>query len=140
MDLCRCLYNEIELEFDIDSEVLGIKCLPLTILTFVENAIKHGKDLSQLVIKIYAGITINEDGEVYANIRIANTGHFDDEALTQLNDESPETVIYKKERVGISNVRYRMWLIYGEHFKLTFKNKDNDAIVQLQFPEHFAGC
>ena len=62
------------------------------------------------------------------------------QALTQLNDESPETVIYKKERVGISNVRYRMWLIYGEHFKLTFKNKDNDAIVQLQFPEHFAGC
>lgn len=140
VDLCRCLYNEIELEFDIDSEVLGIKCLPLTILTFVENAIKHGKDLSQLVIKIYAGITINEDGEVYANIHIANTGHFDDEALTQLNDESPETVIYKKERVGISNVRYRMWLIYGKHFKLTFKNKDNDAIVQLQFPEHFAGC
>ena len=140
VDLCRCLYNEIELEFDIDSEVLGIKCLPLTILTFVENAIKHGKDLSELVIKIYAGITINEDGEVYANIRIANTGHFDDNALTQLNDESPETVMYKKERVGISNVRYRMWLIYGERFSLTFKNKDNDAIVQLQFPEHFAGC
>lgn len=136
VDLCRCLYNEIELEFDIDSEVLGCQCLPLTILTFVENAIKHGQNLSQLVIKIKAGIDLNPDGEVYAQICISNTGHFDDADLERLNNESPETMIYKKERVGISNVRYRMWLIYGSHFSLTFQNHDTDAVVKLRFPEN----
>ena len=136
VDLCRCLYNEIELEFDIESEVLNAKCLPLSILTFTENAIKHGAELKDLIIRVTTRLEVDTDGDVYVVSEVANTGTIDEETLALLNDPSENHPIYRKNGVGIANVRYRMWLIYGDHYQLQFENRDGFVISRLRFPIH----
>lgn len=133
VDLCRCLYNTIDLEFDLEPEVLDARTLPLTILTFIENAIKHGAELDQLIIKISSYIHLRDDGEVYVVVKVANTGNFDEETLKRLNQNDP-IMVYTRDKVGIANVRYRMWLIYGNNFDLSFYNENEDAVVELSFP------
>ncbi len=135
VDLCELLYTSINLQFDIESEIMEFECLPLSILTFVENAIKHGKNLEhiEIIIKLY--MSMCEDGEMDIVCKIQNTGHFDNEALEQLNTIPVNSdIVYRKERVGILNVRYRLWLLYADNYSLSFYNQDNYANVELHFP------
>ena len=134
VNLCRCLYYHLDLSFQLDNAVLQVKCLPMTILTFVENCIKHGGNIQTLKIRISASARFNEEEEPEAMIEIRNNGAFLEETLQELNQPSEHGFSYRKDHVGISNVRYRMYLIYGDRASVRFLNDDDDAVVQTVFP------
>ena len=134
IDLCSNIYTEIEIEYDLDADVTELVCLPLSILTFVENAIKHGPNRDGLKIELQIR-TGAEQNRQYVFITIRNNGSaFSEEDLDQLNHADPSVMLYQRDHVGISNVRYRLWLIYGNEACLSFKNEENHAVVSVRYP------
>ena len=133
IELCRSLYSEIHLKLDVPEAAMGTLCIPLGILTFVENCIKHRTDTDESLIRISAEL-IGEGEDAQLVLRVQNNGGFSEELLEELNAEPINAFQYKSEKVGIANVRYRMWLLYGEQFSLAFSNEDGLATVRLTFP------
>ena len=133
IELCRSLYSEIRLELDVPEAAMGMLCIPLGILTFAENCIKHRVDENEILIRISAELS-GEDADRKIIFRIQNSNCFSEEILNSLNAEPVNAFQYKSEKVGIANVRYRMWLLYREKFRLTFSNEDGLATVTLAFP------
>lgn len=134
VELCRSLYSEIRLDMDIQEDIWDVPCLPLSILTFVENCIKHREDTDQVLIRIFGFTDIDEHGDPCVRLCIQNTHCFTEEILDELNHTSISDFQYRSHRVGIANVRYRLWLLYHEHFELTFSNEDEMATVSLTIP------
>ena len=140
VDLCQALEFPVKLEFDLESDVLTGQCLPYAILTFLENSIKHTRT-SNTLIRIAARRVVSEDGSSSVVISIEDTGNgFSEEALRYLNAADPTRMIYRKDRVGIANIRYRLWLIYREKASVIFENRGSNAAVRVTFPfEPFLG-
>lgn len=133
-NLCQLLDSRVSLEFDVESDTLTGKCLPLSILTFLENSIKHGKN-SENVVQISAKMILNNDGDPYVQITVEDNGKgFSDEMLDYLNSADPTKLIYRKDRVGIANVRYRLWYTYKENASLSFENRETNAVAKITFP------
>lgn len=119
--------------FEIESEVSHAAIPPLSILTFVENSIKHSirTDLP-LEIQILCKRLPGEDGD-YLNITIRdNSSGFSPDVLKILNQPSRE--LYQEHQVGISNLKHRLRLLYGEKAALYFRNLTGGACVELFLP------
>lgn len=135
VDLCRIMGSPIELSFDVDSDGLGEPVLPLSILTFVENSVKHNKCVEKLSIRIAAKIVLGEDGSPCQRITIQDNGSgFSEDTMRELNAANPSELRYRKNHIGIANVRYRLWLVYSNRAKVSFRNEDKNAVVLVQFP------
>jgi len=135
VDLYRIMGSPIELSFDVDSDGLGDPILPLSILTFVENSIKHNKSIDKLSLCIAAKIVFGKDGSPYLRISIQDNGSgFSEDMMHKLNAANPSELRYRKNHIGIANVRYRLWLVYGDLAKVSFRNEDSNAVVQVQLP------
>lgn len=122
-----------KLDFEIDADISASYIPPLSILTFVENSIKHSTlvDLS-LEIRIRCRKLSSEDGG-YLNITISdNSAGFSSDMLETLNSPSPE--VYNDLHVGISNMKQRLKLLYGEKATLYFRNLAGGACVELFLP------
>ena len=133
-NLCKLLDNQVSLEFDLESDVLTGRCLPLSILTFLENSIKHGKN-SKNIVHISAKMFLNNEGDPYIAITVEDNGKgFSEEMLNYLNSADPTKLIYRKDRIGIANVRYRLWYTYKENASLSFENNGSNAVVKITFP------
>jgi two-component system sensor histidine kinase YesM len=123
-----------QLRLDIpDAGVEEVTVPPLSILSFVENSIKHCRKESttpEIHIRCHR---LPGDGEEFLNVTIAdNCGGFPEEALTALN--SPETEIYRDRNVGTINVKQRLRLMYGGKAAITFANRADGACVDIYIP------
>lgn len=119
---------------DISSDVADLPLLPLSILTFVENSIKHAAAQRNIKIHIHATILSTEEQPVM-NISISdNCGGFSSEALEALNHLDSRDFLYQDYHVGIYNVYYRMKLTYGDSAVLAFYNNTTGGTVELFIP------
>ena len=102
----------------------------LSVLTFVENSIKHGMvSSSRFHIDINIQQIDTQDG-AYLNITITDDGRgFSDETLTFLNSGRR----HMEHGVGIANVKKRFRFLYGERANLFFSN-GKGACVELFIP------
>ena len=76
----------------------------MSILTFVENCIKHGSADDDLEISITAMPVQKADG-TYLSVTIENDGGpFEQSILDHLNSQDSSEVKYQSMQVGISNV------------------------------------
>ena len=76
IQLQNILERRIILSFDIDSRCVNAKCLPMTVVTFVENSIKHSPNDSSLSVTITANTQISEQYLEQLKITIRNNGAF----------------------------------------------------------------
>lgn len=107
---------------------------PLSILTFVENSIKHGNQGNkQLIIQIKVGLLDSPD-EKYINITILDNGPgFPQKSLDELNKQKDFT--YKTSQIGIENVKHRFSLIYQDKCTFLFSNiNGSGASIQIFIP------
>ncbi len=122
-----------QLELDIDEQAETALIPPISILTFVENTIKHAKQMDKpLMIRIRCHRMDTEDGSWLEILIRDNGGGFTEEQLALLN-ESPKR-IYTKEHAGIPNVWHRLRLLYGEDVTLVFSNLGEGASIDLFIP------
>ncbi|MGI2296150.1 sensor histidine kinase [Paenibacillus sp. GXUN7292] len=120
-------------EISIDNALKGFTIPPLSIQAFVENCVKYAtKPNEQLHIRIKAILLESDDGD-YADITIQDNGEgFEPTILNELN--CGDNTIYTDIHIGISNVRHRLSMLYGERAMLAFFNTQEGAVAEIILP------
>ena len=120
--------NAISLEVDVPEELKSYACLNIILQPFVENAIKYSfrgyEGAHRLTIEV-------SKAEEQMHIIIANNGrHIEEDQLKDLNMGKEI-----KNHFGISNVRKRLKLYYGEDAVIYFENVSPSGVkVHLFVP------
>ena len=123
-----------KLTMDLSAETADLPVPPLSILTFVENSVKHCVNPSEIWIHIKA-LTVADGQDTYLNITVSdNCGGFSPQALEILNHLEEHDFLYKDYHVGIYNVYYRMKLMYGNQATLAFYNLEDQGCAELYLP------
>ena len=125
-------------EIDVEEKLMDLMIPPISIQTFVENAIKHAMQPDKtLVIRIRAHLLATEDGD-FANITITDNGPgFPPEKLDELNFTEPAA--FGQGHVGLQNVLMRLFIIYKGQAHVAFANDPDTggAVCELLVPvEH----
>lgn len=109
------LNKNLHLSFNVAGMVNGQQIAPLLLITFIENAFKHG---------------VNPDQDSYLSIKIDIT----ENTITLLVENQKVKVNleqYEKSGVGISNTKNRLALLYPKQHFLTINEDANTYQVQL---------
>ncbi|SHO47237.1 sensor histidine kinase [Anaerocolumna xylanovorans] len=125
------LSNPPSCNIDIDTSLMDFRIPPLSILTFVENSVKHGRQLDRdLIISVRISL-IKDETESYVCITILDNGTgFSDEVLEKINGTKGEL---DRENIGISNVKKRIELIYGDKGTILF-SRSNGSCIEIYLP------
>jgi LytS/YehU family sensor histidine kinase len=125
LDIQKVRFGErLQVSMDISVELLRAQVPNLLLQPLVENAIKHG------IARRAAG----------GSIRIAVTRHDGNLCLSVYNDgpDSPTDWQATRTGVGISNLRTRLQILYGEESELQLKHAEAggvEAVVTLPLKE-----
>jgi hypothetical protein len=111
------LGDTVEIALDIAGDWQGRLILPMVLITFVENAFKHGVD-PEVDSRIWIQLHLHEDGE---------TLHF---ACRNLRIPIPE--VQEGYGLGLENARKRLALTYPGRHKLDLSVSETDYLVTLQ--------
>lgn len=130
LDIERVRFGQSRLSIDIeiDKKSKEAKIPTMIIQPIVENAIKHG--IAGLVDKkgviLIKSVFFNDGKKDFIMIEVSDNGLG--------TDEIADKDLYKKG-IGLSNVRDRLKLIYGNDAKLTFSSlKDQGTTVGIILP------
>lgn len=106
---------DIEFQQNIESSV---KIAPLILLTFIENAFKHGvsQELKVAFIKI---VVTQKEQFIHCNI---------------VNSIAKNKVSSNKKSIGISNVTKQLELLYLDSYSLEIKEKKDRFEIHLKLP------
>jgi len=120
IDLEKLRYGDrLLLQFDYNEEDLDYKIAPLMLLSFVENAFKHGVsgDLENPTVKITL-----KSSEEYMTFNIYNTKS----SIAQRDEKS------YKQGIGVSNVKRQLDLIYEKDYNLEIIEETYTYEVRLK--------
>ena len=112
--------DRLEVNMSISGDIHDKEISPIILLTFIENAFKHGVNKNTGKVKIDIRFKVKED---FLYFTISNptpeiTAHTDN--------------FNKSSGIGIENVKKRLELGYNkDDYKLSFKNKNNIFVVKL---------
>ncbi len=132
-------YGEEAFSFEAttDGDIGEWKVPSLLLQTLVENSVVHGVSLDRKSeISLYLTNETYEDGE-YLYICISDTGNgFSKEALDAIENDTP-IIYHGRHHVGISNIKRRLALMYGERASITCSNMDENygAVVEVRLPK-----
>jgi two-component system sensor histidine kinase AlgZ len=114
------LNNEIPIEFKVNGDPAGIKIAPLILITFLENAFKHGVASDNK--KAWVNLTIDLSGKncIYT---------VENSKIPKVNSVTSEQ---GKSGIGLQNVKRRLELTYGESYDLEVKDLPDRYYVQLK--------
>ena len=108
--------DKVRIDVDMPSEVPDKTIPPLLLITFIENAFKHGVSYQY---KSFIEIKVTVDG---------NKLHF------VCRNSKAEIPNEEKGGVGLANVRKRLNLLYGNNYTLRIQNADDIYHVELNIP------
>jgi signal transduction histidine kinase len=113
--------DRLQYAMNVDPSVLQVRCPPTTLLTLVENAVRHGIDPSEDGGRIDIDIARSGDRCV---IRVSDTGVGIHHAATGLG-------------TGLTTLRERLHWLFGDtaHLRLT-SNDPRGAAVEIDMPAH----
>ncbi|WP_262679215.1 sensor histidine kinase [Paenibacillus sp. J5C2022] len=120
-------------EWSVDSELHDFVIPPLSIQAFVENCVKYAtKPGVQLHIRVKAVLLQSDEGD-YVDITIQDNGDgFQPSILEELN--CGDSSFYTDIHVGVSNVRHRLSMLYGDRATLAFFNIGEGAAAEMILP------
>ena len=108
------LNNEIPINFSVEGDVNHVKIVPLILITFLENAFKHG--VSNNSTNAYISV----------NLKVQN------KTLIYLVENSIlETNNHEKSGIGLQNVKRRLDLSYPEKYRLEVVSSEKDYKINL---------
>lgn len=135
-----CMAMPPEYKQDVDERLLILDIPPITLQTFVENSLKHGIHPERILkITIKGVILKTEDGD-FADILVMDNGSgFSSEELEKLKNSQEQSS--SSDHIGLSNVRQRLKLIYGDGAQIFFMNAPGGgAVSEILIPiEHGFG-
>lgn len=134
IDLSSIRYpGSIDMKEYISPEAQNRQVVPLLVVSFVENTVKHEVELGTIT---HIEVDANIDNLGNLRIIIMDDGDgFDPEVLTQLQDLNSYNKNEKK-RIGIANVYSRAMLNLSPHCTFTFRNRDSGgAMTEIMIPK-----
>jgi hypothetical protein len=113
--------DRLQYAMNVDPSALKVRCPPTTLLTLVENAVRHGIDPSEEGGRI--DVDIARRGERCV-VRVTDTGAGLHQSANGLGS-------------GLTTLRERLQLIFGDaaHLSLT-PNGPRGAVVEIDMPAH----
>jgi hypothetical protein len=112
--------DRLQYAITVNPSALKVRCPPTTVLTLVENAVRHGIDPSEEGGRI--DVNIARRGERCV-VRVTDTGVGLHEAATGLG-------------TGLTTLRERLQLIFGDAAHLRLTHNAPGAIVEIDMPAH----
>lgn len=124
------------LQVQASDEAKRYKVPILCIQTFVENSIKYAARKDMVLSITIKADRIEDEEEEYIRISITDNGKgYGTEQLEQLNQPVREFQ-YCSAHVGVDNIKYRIFLMYGERAKLYFYNSPaGGAVTEILLPQ-----
>ena len=108
--------DKVDVQVTLPAEVPDYQLPPLMLITFIENAFKHGISYQHdSFVHIKADI---EDATLYFECR----------------NSKADTPNQDKGGVGLANVKQRLNLLYGENYTLNIQDEPDTYNVELQIP------
>ena len=108
--------DKVKITLDLPQETPDRQIPPLVLVTFIENAFKHGVSYQRESF-IEVKVTVEDE-----------TMHF---CCCNSKADHPNE---EKGGVGLANVRKRLDLIYGERYRLSIKDKSDAYHIELYLP------
>jgi len=108
--------NKVKITLDLPQETSDRQIPPLILITFIENAFKHG---------------ISYQRESFIEVKVAE---HDDAMHFSCRNSKGEKPNEEKGGVGLANVRKRLNLLYGRDYALRIKNDADVYSVELALP------
>ncbi|KRE51192.1 cache domain-containing sensor histidine kinase [Paenibacillus sp. Soil522] len=130
--------NYLKFELSVEQGLEQAAIPPLLIQPFVENAIKHGFEMSDEPFKIEVhvrwGISETEENPAYEIIILDNGRGISEEQIAELNDV--HSFLYSGEgNLGIWNVRERLKLQYGAAAQIVITpGEPKGTCIKLMIP------
>lgn len=115
----------LRVDWEIEEGLDKVLIVPYLLQTLVENAFKHGFEMVEGDARLTIQVRRVESGIL---LRVEDNGPgFGIESLENEMDES---------KVGIQNLKRRLFLLFQHEANLTMKNRDHDggAIVEVTWP------
>lgn len=124
--------NPPECHVNIAAEVEAISIPSLSILTFVENSVKHGSFSGRTLEIGIKGLLLKSGEGDYVNLTITDNGKgFSPAVLAELNRPGLQ---YEEGHIGIANVRHRFDLIYRGRSTFVFSNQKQGSCIEIFIP------
>ncbi|MBP2000077.1 two-component system sensor histidine kinase YesM [Paenibacillus shirakamiensis] len=114
--------NHFDVKYDVDDELLGMPCVKFILQPIVENAIFHGIEPKE-----------EPDGEIIVSMK-----HREDQLIIRVRDNGvgmSQSALEELQRrmdhplpgggIGMSNVKERLKLTYGEESTFTIRSEQN---------------
>ncbi|MBD0831896.1 sensor histidine kinase [Aestuariibaculum sediminum] len=122
IDLERVRYDDnLEVNMYISGDISNKEIAPILLLTFIENAFKHGANKNIGKVKININFKIKEN---FLYFTVSNP-------LPQINEHLKETK--QKGGIGLKNAKKRLELGYNKNdYKLSIKTTKSKFIVRLK--------
>ena len=111
------LNNQIPIHFNVSGTNLDVMIAPLILITFLENAFKHG--------------AVNNFPEAWIDINLEIQDH---SLIFQIKNSKPENgqlVVQEKSGIGLQNVKRRLELVYPQKYKLVTSDQADIYSVEL---------
>ncbi len=125
--------DPVELSCSINPELEDLPLPQVSLLTLVENSIKHGKVIGRPLRLTITAKLLCAEGERIANLTVADNGSgFSEQDLQQLNSALPQQE--QGRHVGLHNVVRRLQLMYGSETAIAFANRNGGARIELFLP------
>lgn len=121
-----------EMEFELNEEE-GMErqmVLPMILQTFAENSVKHNIGLVPL-LRIRIDISSGND-RIYITVRDNGAG-FEPDMLERINKN--ENISNKGEHIGITNVKERLRIFYGDTASVEINSRPGETLVKVVLPE-----
>lgn len=123
VDLMRIRYaNDVQIDVDLPRQLPKVMIPPLLLITFVENAFKHG---------------VSYEHPSFIEVRVEPT---DDGGICfSCRNSMKSTVDDKPGGVGLRNATKRLRLLYGDTYRLSIQSDSAEYRVRLQLPPYTHG-
>lgn len=115
--LMRLRYTDkVKLQVNLPTEVPDYEIPPLILITFIENAFKHG-------------ISYQHDSFIHVTVEVK-----DNQLCFECRNSKADKPNEEKGGVGLANVKQRLNLIYGENYTLNIQDDPDCYDVKLEIP------
>ena len=128
----------VEFCCDIDNALMEVELPTISLLTLVENSIKHGRVNDRPLRICITGRLLKSDEGKIVNLSVADNGcGFSEKELHQFNQEN--FPVQEGAHIGLMNVVRRLRLQYGDKTAIAFANGRNGGariewFIPLQNP------
>jgi len=122
--------DEMEFELNAEEGMERQMVLPMILQTFAENSVKHNIGLVPL-LRIRIDISSGND-RIYITVRDNGAG-FEPDMLERINKN--ENISNKGEHIGITNVKERLRIFYGDTASVEINSRPGETLVKVVLPE-----